>query len=99
MPSITTNHAIAYTNKAYFNWVWLTKAILSFFSVSRRRTDPNFWHFQEKKSNDIVKPFFSWNNSFNLKNEHTNSKENNRNKIMNISYSILCILLIQIYEC
>ena len=34
------------------------QAILFFFSVQRRPTDPNFWHFQ-KKSNDVVKPFFS----------------------------------------
>ena len=34
------------------------KAILFFFSVYRRPTDPNFWHFL-KKSNDIVTPFFT----------------------------------------
>ena len=27
----------------------------------------------KKKSNDVVKPFFTWNNSFNLKNKHSNS--------------------------
>ena len=43
----------------------------SFFSpVYRRPTDPNFWHFQKKKHrNDVVTPFFTWNNSFTLKNE------------------------------
>ena len=50
-----------------------------FFSVYRRPTDPNFWQFQKKKkkekSNDVVTPFFTWNNSFNLKNEHSNSIE------------------------
>ena len=34
--------------------------------------------------------------SFNLKNEHSNIIEKNRNKTRNIFYSILCILLIQI---
>ena len=53
----------------------------------------------KKKCNYVVEPFFTWNNSFNLKNEHSNSIEKNRNKDMNIFYSILCILLIQICEC
>ena len=56
---------------------------------------PKFLAFSKKKKNDVVKPFFTWNNSFNLKNEHSNSIEKNRN----IFYSILCILLIQICEC
>ena len=60
---------------------------------------PKFLAFFLKKSNDIVTPFFTWNNSFNLKNEHSNSIEKNRNKNRNIFYSILCILLIQICEC
>ena len=47
---------------------------------------------QKEKSNDVVKPFFSWNNSFNLKNEHSNNIEKNRNKNRNIFYSILYIL-------
>ena len=65
-----------------------------FFSLLRRPTDPNFWHFQKKKkSGDVVKPFFACNNSFNLKNEHSNIIEKNRNKNRNIFYSILCILL------
>ena len=50
---------------------------------------------KQKKSNGVVKPFFIWNNYFNLKNEHSNSIEKNRN----IFCSILCILLIQICEC
>ena len=46
-----------------------------FFLRLASPTDPNFWHFQKrrrrkKKSNDVVKLFFTWNNSFNLKNEH-----------------------------
>ena len=50
---------------------------------------------KDQKSNDVVKPFFNRNNSFNLKNEHSNSIEKKRNKNRNIFYSILCILLIQ----
>ena len=53
-----------------------------------------FW----KKSSDVVKPFFTWNNSFNLKNEHSNSIEKNRNKNRDIFYRILGILLIQIFN-
>ena len=70
-----------------------------FFSVYRHPTDPNFWQFQKKKRKDVVTPFFTWNNSFNLKHEHSNSIEKNRNKNMNIFHSILYILLIQICEC
>ena len=52
------------------------KAILLFFLRLASPTDPNFWHFQKRRKkkkkeiNDVVKPFFTWNNSFNLKNEH-----------------------------
>ena len=70
-----------------------------FFSVYCRPTDPNFWHFQKKKRNDIVQTFFAWNNPFNLKIEHSNNIEKNRNKNENIFYSMLCILFIQICEC
>ena len=44
---------------------------------------PKFLAFS-KKSSEVVKPFFTWNNSFNLKNEHSNSIEENRNKNRNI---------------
>ena len=62
------------------------------------RTTQIFGIFK-KKSNDVVTPFFTWNNYFNLKNEHSNSIEKNRNKNMNIFHSILYILLNQICEC
>ena len=39
---------------------------------------------KKKKGNDVVKPFFTWNNSFNLENEHINSIKKNRNKNRNI---------------
>ena len=47
---------------------------------------PKFLAFsnKKKKSNDAVKPLFTWNNSFNLKNEHSNNIEKNRNKNRNI---------------
>ena len=41
----------------------------------------------------------SANNSSNLKNEHSNSVEQNRNRNRNSFYSTLCILLIQICKC
>ena len=63
----------------------------SFFSLHLASSDRP----KDQKSNDVVKPFFTWNNSFNLRNEHSNSIEKNRNKNRNIFYSILCILLIQ----
>ena len=58
---------------------------------------PKFLAFSNKKKkiNDVVKPLFTWNNSFNLKNEHSNNIEKNRSKNRNIFYSMLCILLIQ----
>ena len=31
------------------NFLYPNKAILFFFSISRRPTDPNFWHSQKKK--------------------------------------------------
>ena len=71
-----------------------------FFSIYCRPTDPNFWHFQKKKKrNDVVQTFFTWNNPFNLKIEHSNNIEKNRNKNENIFYSMLCILFIQICQC
>ena len=54
-----------------------------------------FGILEKKEASGVVKPFFTWNNSFNLKNEHSNSIKKNRN----IFYSILYILLIQICEC
>ena len=65
---------------------------LKFFGIFKKKR-------RRRRSNDVVKPFLSWNNSFNLKNEHSNSVEKNRNKNRNIFYSILCILLIQICKC
>ena len=61
------------------------EAILFFFFVKCRPSDPNFWHF----------PFLFLNNDFNLENEHSNNIVKNRNKNRNTFYSILCILLIQ----
>ena len=61
----------------------MNMAILFFFTVYCRLTDPNFWHFQKKnkiKNNDVVKLFFTLNDSFNLKDEHSKSIEKNRNK-------------------
>ena len=60
---------------------------------------PNFLAFSKKKSNDVVRPFLTWSNSFSLKNEHSNSIEKNRNKNRNVFYLILCISLIQILAC
>ena len=46
----------------------------SFFSsFSVVRPTQIFAIFKQKKSNNLVKPFFTWNNSFNLRNEHSNS--------------------------
>ena len=62
------------------------KAILLFFLRLPSSDQPTFLAFSK-------------NNSFNLKNEHSNSTEKNKNKNMNIFHSILYILLIQICEC
>ena len=83
------------------NFTFVVTRPSSFFSpFSFVRPTQIFGIFKRKKKcNYVVEPFFTWNNSFNLKNEHSNSLEKNRNKNMNIFYSILCILLIQICEC
>ena len=53
----------------------------SFFSpLSVVRLTQIFGIFKKnKKGNNVLKPFFTWNNSFNLKNEHSNTIEKNRN--------------------
>ena len=67
----------------------------SFFFLRLASSDrPKYLEFWKKKSSDVVKPFLTWNNSFNLKNEHSNSIEKNRN----IFYRVLGILLIQIFN-
>ena len=79
-------------------YVTETKVLNVFAATKRLRPSPLFflrlassdWP-KDQKSNHVVKPFFTWNNSFNLKNVNSNSIEKNRN----IFYSILCILLIQ----
>ena len=62
------------------------KAILIFFLRLPSSDQPTFLAFSK-------------NNSINLKNEHSNSIEKNRNKNMNIFHSTLYILFIQICEC
>ena len=76
----------------------LLRAILFFSPFSVVRPTQIFGIFQKKKRNDVVKPFFTWNNSFNLKNKHSSSIEKNCNKNRSILYSILCILLVQIHK-
>ena len=46
-------------------------------------------------------PFFTWNNSFNLTNEHGNSIEKNGDKDKNIFFTVYCAFcqLIKIREC
>ena len=56
--------------------------ILFFFHRLLSSDRPKFLAFstKKKKSNDVVKLFFTLNDSFNLKDEHSNSIEKNRNK-------------------
>ena len=54
------------------------------FSVVRPTQIFGNFKKKKKKGNDVVKPFLTRNNSFNLKNEHSNSIEKNRNKNRNI---------------
>ena len=70
----------------------------SFFSPFSVVRPTQIFGVLKKKSSDVVKPFFTWNNPFNLKNEHSNSIEKNRVKSKNIFYRILGILLIQIFN-
>ena len=79
---------------------WAKAILFFFYPFTVVRPTQIFGIFKKKKkSNDVVTTFFTWNNSFNLKNEHSDSIEKNRNKNMNIFHSILYILLIQICEC
>ena len=71
----------------------------SFFSLFSIVWPTQIFGIFKKKSNDVVRPFPTWSNSFSLKNEHSNSIEKNRNKNRNIFYLILCISLIQILAC
>ena len=54
---------------------------------------PKFLVFSKQKKYDVVKPFFTKNSSFKLKNEHSNSIEKDRNKNRNVFYSILCFFV------
>ena len=74
-----------------WNYQELNKAILFYFLHLTSSDRPKFLAFSKKKSNDLVKPFFTWNNSFNLKNEHSNSIEKNRNKNRNIFYHYVIV--------
>ena len=79
-------------------WYWKFfsgKAILWFFLRSASSGRLKVLAFSKKEENktkkciDVGKPFFSSNNCFNLKSEHSNGIEKNRNKIRNPLYSIL----------
>ena len=76
-------------------WTKTDMAILFFCSPFSVVRPTQIFGMLKKKSNEVIKPFFTWNNSFNLNNEHSNSIENNGN----IFYNILRVLLIQICEC
>ena len=67
-------------------------AILFFFTVYCRLTDPNFWHFpkKKKKSNDVVKLFFTLNDSYNLKDEHSNSIEKKQEQKLEHFFIVYC---------
>ena len=106
---LTFNVVLGYQGLLFRDFLWFP---FQFF-LSIRPTDPisgnasdatvvrptQIFGIFKKKSNDVVTPFFTWNNYVNLKNEHSNSVEKNRNKNMNIFHSILYILLIQVCEC
>ena len=79
-----------FTDTPFIRILFRPSSFFSPFSVVR---PTQIFGIFKKERNDVVKPFFSRNNSFNLENEHSNSIEKNRN----IFYSILCILLIQLY--
>ena len=61
-------------NRCIFLFIWAILLIFSPFSVVR--PTQIFGILKKKKrrriSNDVVKPFFTWNNSFNVKKEHSN---------------------------
>ena len=95
------NKAFKNSTPGKFVHIWLLGHPLFFLRLSSSDR-PKFLALKkkkEKKSNEVVTPFFTWNNSFNLKNEHSNTREKNRNKNTSIFHSILYNLLIQICEC
>ena len=58
--------------KRFFLFSWPSSF---FFSVLAPSDRPKFLAFTKKKGNEVVKPFFTWTNSFNLKNEHRQRQE------------------------
>ena len=61
-----------------------------FFLVKPRQTDPNFGHFWKRKTkrNDAAKLFFTWINSFNVKNEQCKSISRN-SRFAGVSFCFL----------
>ena len=59
----------------------------SFFTLFSVVRPTQIFGVFKKKSNDLVKPFFSGSNSFNLINEHSTSIGKNRNKNWNIEFN------------
>ena len=68
-------YEVAVDQAEFVTWIWRS----SFFSP-----------FKKKKSNDVVRLFFTLNDSFNLKDEHSNSIEKNRNKNWDIFFIVYC---------
>ena len=56
---------------------------------------PKFLEFSKKKKcNYVVEPFFTWNNSFNLKNEHSNRlREKQDQKHEHFLQYVVCLLI------
>ena len=90
----TRNYCSVTTAKTDFLVMLFYVGPSSFLRLPASSNRPKFLAFPKKKTqiNDLVKPFFTWNNSLNLKNEHSDSIEKNRNKNRSIFYSMLCIL-------
>ena len=77
----------------------LIKGHLFFSPFSVVRPTQIFGVFKKNKRNDLVKPFFIWNNSLNRKNERSNKTGTKTGTFFTVSprpAMVLCILLIQI---
>ena len=92
------NRVVTFFLFFYFFIFLLTTLRPSSLSSPFSPTDP---FSKKKKWKNVVKPFFTWNNSFNLTNEHGKSIEKNRDKDRNIFFTVYCAFcqLIKIREC
>ena len=90
IPGIHATTPLPFKNSE--NYCVHTSSVL-FFKLGHPLFSPTqiFAIFKKKKSNDIVKSFFTWNNSFNPKNEHSNSIEKKTGTKTWTFFTVYCV--------